>query len=136
MVASDGVADASGAQNERDIVGDVANPAAMFYTSSTYLFIRLRLEGTAAVSNGGGAPLAPFGWGFAFDTNSSFAGTGYEYAWIVNGISEEVNFYRFAGGATGKVATYTPTVASPGFVKTSTATTTFGGDADGCSKRD
>ncbi len=105
------MADSAGAKNERDVVGDATFPAAGWATNATYMFIRLRLDGTP-LATGGGAPLQPFGWGLGIDTDGVLS-NGYEYTVVVNGINETVKLFR----AGVELAAWTPTVALPGFAK-------------------
>ena len=109
--ANDLIADASGAQNDRDIVGDATYSAGGWASDQTYMFIRFRLNGNVIVT-GGGAPLSPFGWGAGIDTDGVLS-NGYEYTLVTNGIDETVNLHRISDKT--KLASWTPTVATPGF---------------------
>lgn len=129
-ISFDPTNDAGGAQNERDIVGDATYPAAYYYTSESYLFLRTRVEGSLVV-NGGNGPLPQFGWAYGFDTNSS--NSMYEWAWIVNGTAERLDLYRINSTTSETlIQSYTPTVnATAGWVRSIAATDSdFGGGSD------
>jgi len=73
------VADASGA---RDLVGDIANPAAFVAADSACLYFRLRINQTPF---SGGTSYQPFAWAVEICTTSSFG--GYQFICGVDGIS-------------------------------------------------
>lgn len=69
-------------QVARDIVGDATNPAVYVYSDGTYLYLRMRIDGTvlqAAPNN-----YKPFGWACAIDTDGVL--TSYELIAGVDGI--------------------------------------------------
>lgn len=63
--ATDPIADEPGATNERDVVGDSADPAAYFAADTTYLYFRMRVNR----SPGTGSDFSSFGWGVELDTD-------------------------------------------------------------------
>jgi MYXO-CTERM domain-containing protein len=73
---------ATDAQNERNIVGDAANPAAFVSQDASYLYFRMRLDDTPLQQ--GGVTLKPFGWSCAVEANNTL--TTYEFLAAVNGI--------------------------------------------------
>jgi outer membrane protein OmpA-like peptidoglycan-associated protein/fibronectin type 3 domain-containing protein len=129
--AQDNVGDASGATQDKDIVGSATYPAAQYKTTADYLFLRLRLEGSPAAS-GGNAPLTQFAWAIGFNTNSDL--NTYEYAWIVDGGPENVKLNRFdAQGNVTTIATYSPSAGLNGWAQLPGATgdgSNFGSNAD------
>ena len=82
----DPLRDQPGAVGERDIVGDQAAPAGFIAWDPTFLYLRMRLDGTEATA------FKPFFWGFelSLDANHST----YELLIGVNGVSGTVEVYR------------------------------------------
>lgn len=82
---------ATDAINERNVVGDAANPAAFVAQDTSYLYFRLRLDKTPAGDNNPTYPytgqLKPFGWSCAVETNGTL--TNYEFLGAVNGIEAQ-----------------------------------------------
>jgi MYXO-CTERM domain-containing protein len=127
---------ADGANSGHEIVGDSANPAAFVYSDGNDFFARLRLDVTPLQA---AANLRPFGWGVLIDNDNNFS--SYEYAVIVDGIAETINFLQNTtpsgvGDPTDQAET--PIGASPyplnysggGNVRVVLAPTTFNGDQD------
>src|SRR5689334_14446721 len=73
---------ATDANNERNIVGDVTNPAAYVGSDANYLYFRIRLDATPQANDG--TTLKPFGWSCAIETQGTV--DTYEYLAAVNGI--------------------------------------------------
>jgi hypothetical protein len=69
------------APNERDIVGNAANPAAYAHQDATHLFFRLRVNARPTFNDN---TFRPFGWGCAVESDGVV--TTYEYLAVVNGI--------------------------------------------------
>ena len=84
----DAVADEPGAVDERDLVGDEAEPAAFHYSDADYAYLRLRLEEDPADTTG---DLNPYAWGFEFDTDGDES--TYEVLVIASGIDQTVSVY-------------------------------------------
>ena len=73
---------ATDANNERNIVGDVTNPAAYVGSDANYLYFRIRLDGDPRSNDG--VTLKPFGWSCAVETQGTV--DTYEFLAAVNGI--------------------------------------------------
>ncbi len=73
---------ATDANNERNIVGDAANPAAYVSQDADHLYFRIRLDATPVANSGD--QLKPFGWSCAVEANGTL--TNYEFLAAVNGI--------------------------------------------------
>ena len=73
---------AGDAQNERDIVGDEANPAAFVFGDASFLYFRLRIADTPLQANN---EYKPFGWGVELDTNGDL--NNYEFLSMLDGIN-------------------------------------------------
>lgn len=73
---------ATDANNERNIVGDVTNPAAYVASDADYLYFRIRLDGDPRSNDG--ITLKPFGWSCVVETQGTT--DTYEYLAAVNGI--------------------------------------------------
>jgi hypothetical protein len=84
----DGVRDQPGAVDERDIVGDQADPAGLRAVDAQFLYLRMRLDADAAP----GATLRPFAWGFAFDTDDD--PTDYEALIMLDGQTGVISIHR------------------------------------------
>lgn len=97
--ATDLVADGTGTVGEKDLVGDFSRPAAWYSSNTSYLFVRMRLEGK--VTNNTDTKLRPFSWSFGFDTDG--ARTVYDWVWSVNGGSgasqDVMHLYRISEGS-------------------------------------
>lgn len=89
-VMIDAFQDESGALEERDIVGDTGNAAGLRAADGSFLYLRVRLEEDPAP----GGAVAPFSWGFEFDTDGDR--TDYEVLVLADGI----------GGAAGNVTLF------------------------------
>jgi len=85
----DDVGDEAGAVDERDLVGDEAQPAGFHFADADYAYLRLRLEQDPADSNG---DLLPYAWGFEFDTDGDES--TYEVLVIASGIDQTVSVYK------------------------------------------
>jgi hypothetical protein len=90
-LAVDAVGDDPGFPNERDVVGDGTNPAALRASDADNLYLRIRLDRDPAPMG----VVAPYAWGMAFDTDGD--PTNYEVLITAEGIS----------GSAGKVGVYT-----------------------------
>ena len=123
--STDLLSDEPGANRARDIVGSAAFPAMGYTDDGTYLFLRIRVDGSP-LAVGGAAPLEQFGWGFGLDTDGDT--TQYEYAVVTNGITEQVLFVRRSDDTVLKV--FTPTVG--GWVRVDPASdgSNINGDGD------
>jgi hypothetical protein len=96
---------ATDANSERNIVGDVTNPAAYVGSDADYLYFRVRLDEDPRSQDG--TTLKPFGWSCAVETQGT-ADT-YEYLAAVNGIEnsgpdanpDQVEWRHNAVSATG-----------------------------------
>lgn len=73
---------ATDANNERNIVGDVTNPAAYVSQDANYMYFRIRLD--ADPRSNDNVTLKPFGWSCAVESNGTV--TNYEFLAAVNGI--------------------------------------------------
>lgn len=129
----DGVNDTSGASNDRDIVGNATYPAAKFKTTTSFLFIRLRLDEDPIQTSGQSTGLTAFGWGIAFDTNNNR--NNYEYAAIANGVTDMFQLYTYTGDGVNPSATPLREAefnigTSTAWIKVSTADSTFNSDPD------
>lgn len=80
--------DESGAVDERDIVGDVDNPAGFRAADGTFAYFRLRLDATPTEDTGA---LRPFAWGLELDLDGDY--TTYEILIMASGLSQEVLLY-------------------------------------------
>jgi hypothetical protein len=85
----DPVADEPGAVNERDAVGDSANPAVYYFTDNTFLYFRMRVSAQPFDTE-----FHPYGWGAEFDTDGDR--TTYEVLGQVDGIvnPDQVDLWR------------------------------------------
>lgn len=131
----DGVADQAGASNERDVVGDSADPALYIYSDASFVYFRMRVDSDPS----SGSELRPFGWAVEFDSDADLQ--TYEAIGIVDGISnpEEVRLDENtvqaklddpadtpeANVATYPAATHARTALASGIFESS-----FGGDPD------
>jgi hypothetical protein len=84
----DPVADEPGAIDERDIVGDDADPAGFRTDDGEFLYLRLRLESDPLEASGA---LRPFGWGFEIDLDEDLS--TYEILLLANGNTESVGVF-------------------------------------------
>lgn len=90
-VMSDAYDDASGARDERDVVGDADSPAGLRASDATNLYLRMRLEEDPA-PNG---QVRTFSWGMEFDLDDD--NNDYELLILVEGIAGmagTVNVFR------------------------------------------
>jgi hypothetical protein len=85
---TDGLRDQSAAVDERDLVGDVANPAGFRSADEQFLYLRLRVDDAPTL----GANLRPFAWGYAFSTNP--LPDDYEVLVTLDGDTRTVGLYR------------------------------------------
>ncbi len=69
------------APNERDIVGDAANPAAFVHQDASYFYFRLRVNAKPIKNDD---TFEPFGWGCAVEADTDLQ--TYEFFAVVNGI--------------------------------------------------
>ena len=90
MPSFDPLADEPAANDERDVVGDDADPALFYFSDDTYLFLRMRVD--AEPTTGGG--FRPFGWAAEIDTDGVLE--TYELLAEVDGIGspESVALWR------------------------------------------
>jgi hypothetical protein len=84
----DAVADEPTAIDERDIVGDEAQPAGLHYSDADFAYLRMRVEEDPTDGSG---DLQPFAWGFEFDTDGDL-GT-YEVLVIASGVDQTITVY-------------------------------------------
>lgn len=84
----DAVADEPTAVDERDLVGDEAQPAGFHFSDADHAYLRLRVDADAAETNG---DLRPYAWGFEFDTDGDES--TYEVLVIASGIDQTVSIY-------------------------------------------
>ena len=128
----DVLGDASGGSGERDLVGDATNAVISIHQDSSYMYLRMRLDGDPRKNDGS---FSPFGWGCAIDTDGNLS--GYEFMSVVDGINnpDEVqyrwNSVRSGGGALNDTAE----VVVGGYsaatnARVTIADTTFDGDPD------
>jgi hypothetical protein len=80
--------DQPGAVDERDIVGDQADPAGLRAIDAQFLYLRMRLDADPAP---GGTPTL-FSWGFAFDTDDD--PNDYEALLTLDGPTGTIALYR------------------------------------------
>jgi len=80
-VMTDRFQDEAGATAERDLVGDLDGPAAMYAADAQFLYMRMRLDQDAIPTPG---MLQPFSWGFAIDLDTDVR--TYEVLLLVDGI--------------------------------------------------
>lgn len=92
----DGFRDESGAEGERDIVGDAGAPAVLRAADDAYLYMRLRLDQDPVP----GGALRPFAWGMELDLDGD--ATTYEVLIMADG----------TGGTGGVVALYRNTATT------------------------
>ncbi len=76
-----------GQNNSREIVGSETYPAVYIYSDGIDFFVRLRLDSNPMQNANS---LRPYAWGVIIDTDGDFS--AYEYAFIVNGISDVIEF--------------------------------------------
>jgi hypothetical protein len=87
-VMTDPYADESGAQNDRDIVGDLTDAAGYRTSDGTYLYLRMRVDSDPIP----GGTIRPFAWGLLIDTDGN-TGT-YEALIVANGVQQQVALHR------------------------------------------
>ena len=87
-VMIDGYRDQSGAIDDRDIVGIVAQPAGFRAVDAQYLYFRMRVDASPMQGNG----LTQFAWGFELSTDGD--PTNYEILISVDGASGTVRLYQ------------------------------------------
>jgi MYXO-CTERM domain-containing protein len=87
-VMSDPYRDVPTALDERDVVGDQANPAGLRAADNQFLYLRVRVDGNPAP---GGIPTRSV-WGFAFDLDGN--PETYEILITVSNVSALVSVYR------------------------------------------
>ncbi len=132
LPATDPMGDEPGGSHHRDIIGDLAEPALFHAMDATFLYLRMRIDGDPTQS---ADDLAPFGWGYEFDTDGTL--TSYEHLALANGIgTDEITWQENtvqalpddpADPAETIIDTYVPSVDYWHSVQT---TSTFGGDPD------
>jgi hypothetical protein len=132
-----GMGDVSGdgQNNGREVVGDSTSPAVYVYNDGVDFFVRLRLDTSPLRS---ASDLRPYGWGLLFDIDGDFS--SYEFALLVDGIREEINFAENtsptgvgdpADNAETPVSGYPVALDyTPGNLRAIAATTAFNGDTD------
>ena len=127
----DPLADEPGANADKDVVGDSADPALYYYLDANYLYFRMRVDGDPLNSG----TFRPFGWAVEFDTDGDF--TTYEILAQVNGIDNPdsvtlhentvtTSFDDPADTAELFITSYDGATYARGVM----ATSTFGGDPD------
>ncbi|HMV67093.1 MAG TPA: DUF4215 domain-containing protein, partial [Myxococcota bacterium] len=80
-----------GNNNGREIVGDATLPAIYYhYQPGGDFVVRLRVDSSPEQNGGGAGTLTQYGWGIVLDTDGNLA--DYEWALLVSGISETVEF--------------------------------------------
>lgn len=79
--------DQSGAQNERDIVGDPGAPAGLHAADDQFLYLMLRLDEDPAP----GGKLRPFAWAFELDLDGT--ASTYEVLIALDGNTETIGLY-------------------------------------------
>jgi hypothetical protein len=87
-VMFDAVDDEVDAIDERDVVGDVREPAGLRAADDDFLYLRLRLDRDPVT----GAVLTPFTWGMEFDLDLD--PTNYEVLILADGVAGEVNLFE------------------------------------------
>jgi hypothetical protein len=87
-VMTDKYRDESGATDDRDLVGDVTNPAGARASDGQYLYLRVRLDADPAP----GGNIRPFAWGILLDTDSNL--TNYEVLIQVDGNAKTVALHK------------------------------------------
>ena len=87
-VMTDAVGDEPDAVDERDVVGDVREPAGLRAADDVFLYLRLRLDRDPIT----GAVLTPFTWGMEFDVDLD--PTTYEVLVLADGVAGEVNLFE------------------------------------------
>ena len=123
-----------GQNNGREVVGDSTDPAVFWYFDVTDFMFRFRLDDDPLQSAGN---LRGYGWGLLLDTDGDFS--AYEYAYMVDGIREEIVVAQNTSpGTTGDPSDPADTdlylvatsYAVGGNVQVTEADTTFNGTAD------
>lgn len=133
--AFDPLADEPGATNERDVVGDDAQPAAYIFGDADFVYFRLRVDSEPTT----GTDLNPFGWAVEIDTD--WDRTDYELLAMVDGIvsPDEVALWRNtvqqlpddpADRPEEMIATYPATSHARAVLAAATFDSQFGGDDD------
>jgi len=89
-VMTDRFQDEAGATAERDLVGDLDAPAAMYAADAQFLYMRMRLDQDAIPTPG---MLQPFSWGFAIDLDADVR--TYEILLLVDGTAGQNNVVVF-----------------------------------------
>ena len=87
-VMTDATGDEPDAVDERDVVGDVRDPAGLRAADDVFLYLRLRLDRDPVT----GAALTPFTWGMEFDVDLD--PTTYEVLVLADGVAGEVNLFE------------------------------------------
>lgn len=80
--------DESGATDERDLVGDLAEPVGYRAVDLDFAYFRIRLDQDPMPDGN----LRPFAWGVLLDRDGDL--TTYDVMLLVNGITNEVELYR------------------------------------------
>lgn len=93
-VMTDPVGDDATFLNERDVVGDPANPAGFHASDATNLYLRIRLDADPAPAGA----LKPSAWGYEFDLDGD--PTTYELLVIVDGTGANAIVGVYANTAT------------------------------------
>lgn len=123
-----------GQNNGREVVGDSTDPAVFWYFDGTDFMFRFRLDDDPLQSAGN---LRGYGWGLLLDTDGDFS--AYEYAYMVDGIREEIVVAQNTSpGTTGDPSDPADTdlylvatsYAVGGNVQVTETDTTFNGTAD------
>lgn len=88
VVMTDRHRDQSGAQDERDIVGDLNNPAGYHFSDTSFLYLRMRLDRDPMPNK----KLRPFAWGIGVSVDQDKS--TYEVLMMVNGNLSAVEVYE------------------------------------------
>jgi MYXO-CTERM domain-containing protein len=88
QVMTDGRRDEPGANDERDLVGDLDDAAGYRAVDANFLYLRLRLDADAVP----GGAIQPYQWGVEIDTDGD--AETYEILGLVDSVSGEVLLFR------------------------------------------